>query len=136
LLALREILFGNHRFTQIVRNTGAPRDRLAARLKSLVDDGLLEKREYQVSRSEYHFTEAGRELYKVLLALMMWGDKWARDDQPMVLEHHGHEIAPVTRCDVCKEEIRAEDLRLVSRAPGWSLSGPEQSEQADPAPTE
>ncbi|SEO55577.1 winged helix-turn-helix transcriptional regulator [Actinacidiphila rubida] len=132
LLALREILFGNHRFTQIARNTGAPRDRLAARLKSLVDDGLLEKREYQVSRSEYHFTEAGRELFKVLLALMTWGDKWAVDDPPLVLEHHGHQVVPVTLCDVCRQEIKAEDLHLVSCAPGWSMSGPEQVE-ASPA---
>ena len=31
LLAVREIAFGNKRFDVIARNTGAPRDRLAAR---------------------------------------------------------------------------------------------------------
>ena len=41
LLAVREIAFGNHRFNQIARNTGAPRDRLAARLKTLVEAGIL-----------------------------------------------------------------------------------------------
>ncbi len=35
LLAVREIIFGNKRFDAIARNTGAPRDRLAARLRSL-----------------------------------------------------------------------------------------------------
>jgi len=44
LLAVREVLFGNHRFSEIARNTGAPRDRLAARLKSLVAAGVLERR--------------------------------------------------------------------------------------------
>ena len=39
LLAVREVMFGNHRFSQIARNTAAPRDRLAARLKALVDAG-------------------------------------------------------------------------------------------------
>ena len=35
LLALREVFLGNHRFNDIARNTGAPRDRLAARLRAL-----------------------------------------------------------------------------------------------------
>ena len=35
LLAIREIGLGNRRFDQITRNTGAPRDRLAARLRAL-----------------------------------------------------------------------------------------------------
>ena len=55
LLAIREIFWGNHRFDEIARNTGAPRDRLAARLrgpygvrKALlkeVDDGLRDAAE-------------------------------------------------------------------------------------------
>ncbi|KPI18545.1 transcriptional regulator, HxlR family [Actinobacteria bacterium OK006] len=44
LLIVREVTFGNHRFSQIARNTGAPRDRLAARLRSLVDAGILDRR--------------------------------------------------------------------------------------------
>src|SRR5689334_5111372 len=35
LLAIREIAFGNCRFDAIARNTGAPRDRLAARLRAM-----------------------------------------------------------------------------------------------------
>ena len=50
LLAIREISFGNRRFNEIARNTGAPRDRLAARLHSLVEAGILERREYQDAR--------------------------------------------------------------------------------------
>src|SRR5262249_60367591 len=30
LLAIREVFFGNHRFNDLARNTGAPPDRLAA----------------------------------------------------------------------------------------------------------
>jgi DNA-binding HxlR family transcriptional regulator len=61
LLALREDQFGNHRFNQIVRNTGAPRDRMAARLKQLVDAGVLQRRQYpgERSNSAYHLTESG-----------------------------------------------------------------------------
>ena len=37
MLVVREVGLGNHRFSEIVRGTGAPRDRIAARLKDLVD---------------------------------------------------------------------------------------------------
>jgi len=42
LLVLREIFFGVRRFDAIALNTGAPRDVLAARLRHLVEAGVLE----------------------------------------------------------------------------------------------
>src|ERR1700761_4501059 len=65
LLAVREVFLGNRRFDEMVRRTGAPRDTLAARLRTLVAAGILEKRQYSEhpARSEYHLTEAGRALY-------------------------------------------------------------------------
>src|SRR5262249_45819437 len=48
LLALREVLLGNRRFDQIVQQTGASRDILAARLRKLVEVGLLERRQYEL----------------------------------------------------------------------------------------
>src|SRR5690348_18089773 len=67
LLAIREVFLGNRRFDGMVRRTGAPRDTLAARLRSLVGAGILERRQYSVrpARYEYRLTEAGRELYPV-----------------------------------------------------------------------
>ena len=64
LLIVREVLLGNTRFSQIARNTGAPRDRLSARLRALVDAGVLDRHVYQESprREEYRLTESGREL--------------------------------------------------------------------------
>ena len=41
LLAIRDVTFGNRRFDQIARNTGAPRDRLAARLRTLEAAGVI-----------------------------------------------------------------------------------------------
>lgn len=46
LLAIREVSLGARRFEEMVANTGAPRDTLAARLKTLVEHGILEKRRY------------------------------------------------------------------------------------------
>src|SRR5690348_18370530 len=64
LLAIREVFLGNHRFDEMIRRTGAPRDTLAARLRTLVTAGVLERRQYceHPARFEYHLTEAGREL--------------------------------------------------------------------------
>ena len=81
LLAVREIAFGNKRFDAIVRNTGAPRDRLAARLRALEAGGIVARRQYSEHppRYEYELTEAGQELRGVLTALRSWGDKWMVD---------------------------------------------------------
>jgi DNA-binding HxlR family transcriptional regulator len=78
LLALREIMLGNHRFDEIVRNTGASRDILAARLRKLVAAGVLDKRQYSAhaSRYEYVLTEAGRDLRPIFQELMQWGDRY------------------------------------------------------------
>ncbi|HXP13722.1 MAG TPA: helix-turn-helix domain-containing protein, partial [Actinomycetes bacterium] len=72
LLVLREIFFGVRRFDAITRNIGAPRDVLAARLRHLVEAGVLEKVPYneRPPRFDYRLTAAGRELRPVLLMLM------------------------------------------------------------------
>jgi len=130
LLAVREVHLGNHRFSQIVRNTGAPRDRLAARLKSLVDAGILERREYQASRFEYHLTQAGRELRGVLSSLRIWGEQWAVDEPPMLVEHRGHRFKARVVCEICGEPAGEDDLQWTSTAPGWSVSGPDGDERS------
>ncbi|MCW2757842.1 MAG: putative transcriptional regulator [Nocardioidaceae bacterium] len=84
LLVVREVGLGNHRFNEIVAGTGAPRDRVTARLRALEDAGILERRPYSDAppRSEYHLTDAGRELLPVLTELLRWGKRHVvpRDD--------------------------------------------------------
>src|ERR1700691_383728 len=89
LLAVREITFGNKRFDAIARNTGAPRDRLAARLRALEAAGVIERRPYSEHppRYEYELTQAGQELRAVLTVLRGWGDRWAGDAPPTAFEH-------------------------------------------------
>ena len=72
LLVVRELFWGNHRFAGIARHTGAPRDVLSARLRRLVDAGVIEKRRYSESAPQgigYDSTQAGRDLAPVLAAL-------------------------------------------------------------------
>lgn len=79
LLVVRELALGAHRFTDIVAGTGAPRDRIAARIKALTEAGVVERRQYQIGpdRFEYHLTESGRALIPVLDGLLAWGREWA-----------------------------------------------------------
>jgi DNA-binding HxlR family transcriptional regulator len=126
LLALREVFYGNHRFNDIARNTGAPRDRLAARLKALVEAGILERREYSSSpaRYGYHVTRAGAELAPVMRALVTWGNKWAVDEQRVTLMHHDHELDVDERCRTCGEGVRGRDVSIRVLGDSWNETGP------------
>jgi DNA-binding HxlR family transcriptional regulator len=75
LLTIREIALGAHRFGEIVTGTGAPRDRIAARLKTLESAGVVTRTPYQdhPRRDEYHLTDSGRGLIPTLDALLAWG---------------------------------------------------------------
>jgi DNA-binding HxlR family transcriptional regulator len=116
LLAVREVFLGNHRFDEMVRRIGAPRDTLAARLRTLVAAGILERRQYSEhpARFEYHLTDAGRDLYPVILTLMRWGDQYLAGDDgpPLVLQHHcGHQLETQTVCQACGEPLRHGDSK-------------------------
>lgn len=127
LLAVREIAFGNKRFDAIARNTGAPRDRLAARLRALEAAGVIARSRYSdhPPRYEYELTQAGRDLRTVLQALRAWGDRWAVDSPPAVFGHScGHDLDPAVICRHCGEEVTSDDLELRVLAPGWTRQGP------------
>ncbi|WP_326766379.1 helix-turn-helix transcriptional regulator [Streptomyces sp. NBC_01591] len=153
LLAVREIFFGNHRFEAIARNTGAPRDRLAARLRSLEQAGVVERRPYseRPPRYEYHLTDSGRDLAPVIRALLDWGDRWVLEDRPVVMIHepagdahahaganahdhsgtHAHDLDAAWICRTCGEEVVMNTLMVDVRSPGWDRSGPREPSPSD-----
>ena len=99
LLVVREIAMGSTRFGDIVRGTGAPRDRIAARLKALEAAGVIGRIAYQErpERFDYHLTESGQDLLSVLDALLAWGDKHVvAPDDPRRLRRY-RPITEVTR---------------------------------------
>ncbi len=122
LLVIREAFLGTHRFDAIQRRTGAPRDILAARLRKLVEAGVLERRRYQERppRDEYHLTEAGRELHPVITALRQWGDRHVtRPPAPARFLHDcgGHGPA-VLVCPDCGEPVEAGSYHRAQLAKG------------------
>ncbi len=115
LLALREIALGQHRFDDIAFNTGAPRDVLAARLKTLEAAGIVQRTLYQErpARHEYRLAEAGEQLFAVLHAIRDWGDRFVRDDpENIVAFHHscGARLRIEMRCAACDKAVSPEDV--------------------------
>jgi DNA-binding HxlR family transcriptional regulator len=116
LLAVREISYGVHRFSQIATYTGASRDMLADRLRKLEHAGIVERRPYSdhPPRHEYHLTEAGLELFPVMLALRQWGDRWAVDSPAVALRHScGHHLEVERTCCHCGEPVTRESVETV-----------------------
>ncbi|CCG01848.1 winged helix-turn-helix transcriptional regulator [Blastococcus saxobsidens] len=120
LLVVREVSMGSHRFTDIAHGTGAPRDRLTARLNDLVEVGVLERRPYSTAppRSSYHLTKSGRDLIPVLQALLQWGDRWVAEE-PTVRLHHApgdhpdHPVDLAWTCRTCGEPVNGSPVRRV-----------------------
>ena len=120
-LILRETFFGVRRFGELASNLGCSRQLLSQRLTRLVDHGVLERRRYRESpeRFEYRLTDAGRDLYDIVLAFMGWGDRHLAGPEgvPLVLRHRacGKDTRPVMCCSACGERI---DPREVDARPG------------------
>jgi DNA-binding HxlR family transcriptional regulator len=116
LLILREAFFGVRRYGQLARNLNIPRPTLSARLRTLVDAALLERVPYarNPDRHEYRLTDAGRDLFPAIIALMRWGDKHLAGPEgpPIVLRHNAcRELAdPRLTCHHCGQEIDVHDV--------------------------
>lgn len=115
LLVVRELFYDQLRFSQIARNTGAPRDVLTVRLRKLVENGVIEREQYSERpvRHEYRLTAAGRALSPVLLTLKRWGSDHARrgaDPAPFV-HTCGEEFVAHVHCRACGERLGLGDLR-------------------------
>lgn len=87
-LVLREAFYGRRRFDEFQTALDVPRAVLTARLKRLVDEGLMDRVAYQDSppRHEYRLTEKGRAFWDVLAAMFRWGSDWMwpAGEQPSV----------------------------------------------------
>lgn len=123
LLILREAFYGVRRFDDFHTALACARNLLAARLKTLVAHGLLERVAYTDERGrgrhEYRLTDKGRELFPVVVALMQWGDKWAADEAgPAVKVVHrgcGEPVTAQLTCDAGHAPLGARDTQA---APG------------------
>jgi DNA-binding HxlR family transcriptional regulator len=125
-LILREAFYGTSRFDDFAERVGISEPVTAARLRELVDEGLLERKAYrepgQRTRESYQLTAKGADLFPALVALMQWGDRWLEPPARVELRHRGcgsrigvelrcaagHEVA-VGEIDLAAKQGRAHD---------------------------
>ena len=122
LLMLHAAFEGCTRFDQFQSRLQISPSMLTARLKTLVAEGLFERRSYQTrpTRHEYVLTELGRSLRVVIINLAGWGNsRLAPEERSMIVvdTETGAEVEPV----------------LVDRATGRELAGDRYVFAAGPA---
>ena len=104
LLIVRDLFLGVRRFGELQAHLDIPRAVLSARLATLVDQGLVERRPYAPGRDDYVLTERGRELWPVVHQLMQWGERHLVDGGAVRLFSHapcGTGLDAVGACPAC-----------------------------------
>jgi DNA-binding HxlR family transcriptional regulator len=118
LLILRECFLRKRRFEAFQSSLGITRHLLAARLKKLVQFGVLRRIRYQQSpkRYEYILTQKGLDLYPIMMSIVHWGNIHMVDarGRPMLHEHKkcGKLFDPVMICSECGEPIDAKGVHV------------------------
>lgn len=117
-LLLREAFYGTTRFDDFAERAAISEPVAAARLRELVEQGMLEREPYrepgQRTRHRYTLTPKGADLFPVLVALMQWGDRWLDEQEGAVhLRHHGcgERVGLELRC-AAGHEVDVHDLDL------------------------
>jgi DNA-binding HxlR family transcriptional regulator len=123
LLVLRECFLRVRRFEAFQSRLGITRHLLAARLKKLVQFGVLRRVPYQEApkRHEYILTQKGLDLYPIIMAIVHWGDVHMVDERgrPLLHQHKtcGKFFDPVMVCSECGEPLRAKEV-VTHKGPG------------------
>jgi DNA-binding HxlR family transcriptional regulator len=118
MLVIRDAFAGVRRFDDFQRDLGVARNVLSDRLGRLVEECVLERRPYQErpERFEYRLTEKGVDLWRSLISLMKWGDRYYAPPEgpPRVVRHRdcGGEVGANFVCERCGAQIEARDVRL------------------------
>lgn len=118
LLIIREALAGVTRFSDFQRNLGAAKNIVSLRLKTLVEQGILEMvpasdgSAYQ----EYRPTEKCHALMPVLVALAQWGSHYMFEEgESCVVPLDARERLPLSRLQLCSslgEPLTADDILI------------------------
>jgi DNA-binding HxlR family transcriptional regulator len=109
---------GIRHFDQFHLVLGIPRLTLTQRLRTLVQKGMLNAREYQASprRVTYHLTKKSMALYPHTLMVWEWERRWGtrRSALPAKLTHLpcNANFRPQLVCEYCRRKVKLRDLLL------------------------
>lgn len=117
LLVIRDAMDGARSFTEFQRRTGIARNILTDRLRKLVDHGLLIQRTAPSGRrQEYVLTEAGRDLFAVIVALRQWGERHAftpGESHSTLVDVHGAPVPPLVPAGPDGVELGPDNTHVV-----------------------
>ena len=128
LLILRYAFEGRRRFTEWRDQLGIGDAVLSSRLARLTDEGLLVRVRYseRPERFEYRLTDAGLDLWALLLTIWAWELRWAEGqaDRLPRMRHRAcsSEFAPVLGCAACHRAVGIRDV-VGGFGPGGSYAG-------------
>lgn len=128
LLIVRDAFHGVRRFNDFQVHLDIPRAVLSDRLNGLVENGVLERRvdPDRAGAHLYELTDAGRDLWPALHALLVWGDRH-RYRNSRVYKHAacGTALDEAARCSKCGLAPPPQDvLTEVRRGRGKVRSDP------------
>ncbi|MBR1223073.1 helix-turn-helix transcriptional regulator [Bradyrhizobium sp. U87765 SZCCT0131] len=113
LLIIRDALAGKRRFSEFQKSLGTAKNILAARLRTLVAQGIFELKAAADGgpHQEYVLTDKGKDLFPVMVALRQWADvhlfRPGEIFTQLVDRKNGRPLQPL--------ELRADDGRVLQR---------------------
>ena len=118
MLILRDAFYGVRRFSDFQAHLDIPKAVLSDRLSGLVDDGVLRRRPDpgHAGRHVYELTDAGRDLWPALHALLAWGDRH-RHPNRRLFRHAacGTELDASGYCSTCQRTPEPGDIATEPR---------------------
>lgn len=116
LLVIRDAMDGARSFTEFQRRTGIARNILTDRLRKLVGEGLLAQRTAPSGRrQEYILTDAGRDLFPVVVTLRQWGERHAfaaGEDHSILIDGRGATVPQLVPTDLDGAVLDADTTRV------------------------
>jgi len=121
---VKQAFAGTRAFDDFLAQLGISRSRLSDRLNRLVEEGILQRvpLEAHAGRDQYRLTQKGLDLYPIIQALRLWGDRYMAPNGPPLRYTHagcgGHASLHLT-CSECDASLTARDVE-VRLGPGFN----------------
>ena len=115
LLIVREALRGVSRFDEFQERLAVARNVLTDRLAGLEEEGMLERRHYQLHppRLGYEATAKAHDVWPMLVAMIEWGDRYyAPQGPPRIVVHAacGGNVASSLVCRSCQTSVPTSEI--------------------------
>lgn len=117
MLIVRDAMDGARTFTDFQKRTGIARNILADRLRKLCDAGVIDQVDPPSGkRKQYELTEAGEDLFGVVLALRQWGERHAfaaGEPHSSLVDESGAVVAAPAAVDADGIPLTSRNTRVV-----------------------